>query len=186
MCGIAGYINHERNLLKDIQKHNAITLKMCNALRHRGPDANGNWVGENAAFSHSRLAVIDIEGGVQPMKRTVAGYDFIITYNGELYNADELKRDLKRYGYHFTTESDTEVLLYSYIHYGTGCAERLNGIYAFCVWDSMRRRAFLCRDRFGVKPLFYTFSDGELVFASELKALFEHPGVNPYVSKEGL
>lgn len=186
MCGIAGYINHERNLLKDIQKHNAITLKMCNALRHRGPDANGNWVGENAAFSHSRLAVIDIEGGVQPMKRTVAGYDFIITYNGELYNADELKRDLKRYGYHFTTESDTEVLLYSYIHYGTGCAERLNGIYAFCVWDSMRRRAFLCRDRFGVKPLFYTFSDGELVFASELKALFEHPGVKPYVSKEGL
>ncbi len=186
MCGIAGYINHEKNLLKDAKKHNAVTLKMCNALRHRGPDAHGNWVGENAAFSHSRLAVIDIEGGIQPMKRTVAGYDFIITYNGELYNGAELKRDLKKYGYHFTTESDTEILLYSYIHYGTGCAERLNGIYAFCVWDSMRRRAFLCRDRFGVKPLFYTFSDGELIFASELKALFEHPGVKPYVSKEGL
>lgn len=186
MCGIAGYINHENNLLKHYKKHDAITKNMSEALKHRGPDAQGNWIGEHAAFAHSRLAVIDIEGGVQPMKRTVAGYDFVITYNGELYNSAELKNDLIKYGYHFTSTSDTEILLYAYIHYGTECAKMLNGIYAFCVWDSMRRRAFLCRDRFGVKPLFYTFAAGEMVFASELKALFEHPGVQPYVSREGL
>jgi len=186
MCGIAGYINHEVNFMCEAEKHKALTKKMSQILRHRGPDADGQWVGEHAAFSHSRLAVIDILGGIQPMKKTVAGYDFIITYNGELYNADELRRELIKFGYNFTGTSDTEVLLYAYIHYGSDCAERLNGIYAFCIWDSMRRRAFLCRDRFGVKPLFYAVRDNELIFGSELKVLFAHPRVKPYVSKEGL
>jgi len=186
MCGIAGYINHEANFMREYQRHRLRTKRMSNILRHRGPDADGQWVGEHAAFAHSRLAVIDIEGGVQPMKRTVAGYDFIITYNGELYNSADLKKELIKYGYTFTSDSDTEVLLYTYIHYGSECAEKLNGIYAFCIWDSMRRRAFLCRDRFGVKPLFYAVRENELIFGSEIKALFEHPLVKPYVSAEGL
>ncbi len=186
MCGIAGYINHEVNYLKQEEEHKALAKHMGETLHHRGPDAKGVWVGEHAVFAHSRLAVIDIDGGAQPMKKTVAGYDFIITYNGELYNTDDLRRELKRYGYHFSTKSDTEVLLYSYIHYGVDCASRLNGIYAFCIWDSMRGRAFLCRDRFGVKPLFYAQRGNELIFGSELKALLVHPKVEPYVSREGL
>ena len=138
------------------------------------------------AFSHSRLAVIDVERGKQPMKRTVMGHEFVITYNGELYNTNDLREDLKSYGYEFETTSDTEVLLYSYIHYGEKCAEKLNGIYAFVIWDSMRQRIFACRDRFGVKPFFYTQKGDTTVFASELKALFEYPDISPVLDNTGL
>ncbi len=186
MCGIAGYVSHRSDFMNEYGKHMETAKRMSDTLRHRGPDANGAWVGEHAVFSHSRLAVIDIDGGAQPMKRTVAGYDFVITYNGELYNSGELKKELKKYGYHFTSASDTEVLLYSYIHYGSECAKKLNGIFSFCIWDSMRGRAFLCRDRFGVKPLFYAVRGDTLIFGSELKVLFDHPLVDTYVTKEGL
>ncbi|MBR5942588.1 MAG: asparagine synthetase B, partial [Clostridia bacterium] len=98
---------------------------MASVLSHRGPDSNGEWVGEHAAFSHARLAVIDPDGGKQPMKKTIGGYEFVITYNGELYNTQELKNDLLSLGYEFTTGSDTEVLLLCYIHYGEKCAKML-------------------------------------------------------------
>ncbi len=186
MCGIAGYINFSDNFIKNKQQNFAIASSLGSILNHRGPDAHGEWVGEHAVFSHSRLAVIDIDGGKQPMSRTVAGYDFVITYNGELYNTKEIKDELLKFGYNFTTSSDTEVLLYAYIHYGTECTKKLNGIYAFCIWDSMRQRAFLCRDHFGVKPLFYTFKGDTLVFGSEIKALLKYPGINAEVSKTGL
>lgn len=186
MCGIAGFINHCENYLNkaDLHRHNAEA--MCRTLIPRGPDESGIWLGENAVFAHRRLSVIDPEGGKQPMKKTVAGYEFIITYNGELYNSDELRAELERYGYIFTTNSDTEILLYSYIHYGTECAKRLNGIYAFCIWDSMRRRAYLCRDRFGVKPLFYAMCGDTLVFGSEIKAVLAYPQIKPQASRDGL
>ena len=186
MCGICGFINFNRNYIKNERGEKELARKMALAIKHRGPDASGEWAGEHAVFSHTRLAVIDIEGGKQPMKRTVEGYEFSITYNGELYNADELRNTLRGYGYEFTTTSDTEVLLYSYIHYGENCAEKLNGIFAFAVWDAMRQRVFLCRDRFGVKPLFYTMKNDTLVFASEIKALFEYPGITPRLDKNGL
>lgn len=186
MCGIAGYINFSDNFVKKSDYHRNIARVMSESLNHRGPDAHGEWVGEHAVLSHSRLAVIDPEGGGQPMMRTVGGYDFVISYNGELYNTAELKSELLKYGYNFTTTSDTEVLLYAYIHYGTACAEKLNGIFAFCVWDTMRQRAFLCRDRFGVKPLFYSFVDNTLIFGSELKAILKYPGMKAQVSVEGL
>ena len=186
MCGICGFINFKKNYTHQPEQNRQIAAEMAAKIRSRGPDSWGEWVGEHAVFSHSRLAVIDVERGLQPMKRTVGGYEFVITYNGELYNTDELRRDLHSFGYEFTTTSDTEVLLYLYIHYGEKCAEKLNGIYAFAVWDSMRQRVFMCRDRFGVKPLFYTETDGTLVFASEIKALFEYPGIEPKLDKTGL
>lgn len=186
MCGICGFINFKTNLVKNERENLAVAHRMAEKLRHRGPDSWGEWVGEHAVFAHSRLAVIDVENGLQPMKRTVEGHEFVITYNGEIYNTNDIRNDLKSHGYEFTTASDTEVLLYAYIHYGEKCAEMLNGIYAFVIWDSMRQRIFACRDRFGVKPFFYTQKNDVTVFASELKSLFEYPDVSAVLDKTGL
>ncbi len=186
MCGIAGFISFNENLSKRNEESREIVRQMGATLSHRGPDASGEWVGDNAAFSHTRLAVIDPEGGRQPMSRTVCGYDFVITYNGELYNTDELREKLRAHGYTFTTHSDTEVLLMMYVHYGEECVKYLNGIFAFCIWDSMRRQAFLARDRFGVKPLFFAECDGAFVFGSEIKAVLEYPNIEPRVGVDGL
>lgn len=111
-------INFKTNLVKNERENLAVAHRMAKKLRHRGPDSWGEWVGEHAVFAHSRLAVIDVENGLQPMKRTVEGHEFVITYNGELYNTNDIRNDLKSHGYEFTTASDTEVLLYAYIHYG--------------------------------------------------------------------
>ncbi len=186
MCGICGFIDFKDNFVRNSGRHAAIAKKMADSIRHRGPDAEGTYIAEHAAFSHARLAVIDPSGGAQPMKRTVCGHEFAITYNGELYNTQEIRDILEDCGYTFTTSSDTEVLLYAYIHFGRRCADMLNGIYAFAIWDSMRQEVFLCRDRFGVKPLFYAELDGKTVFASEIKALFEYPGIEPRLGKTGL
>lgn len=186
MCGICGFIDFKTNFIRDEEKNLALAHRMAKKLRHRGPDAWGEWVGEHTVLAHSRLAVIDVEKGSQPMKRTVGGYEFVITYNGELYNTEDIRKDLKSHGYEFTTTSDTEVLLYAYIHYGEKCVEMLNGIYAFVIWDSMRQRVFACRDRFGVKPFFYTERDGVTVFASEIKALLEYPNVTARLDRTGL
>ena len=186
MCGIAGIINFKKNLFTYEAYNRLLVRDMAQSLSHRGPDQSGEWVGEHAAFSHARLSVIDIEGGKQPMKKTVEGYEFVITYNGELYNTNELKNDLMKCGYVFTTNSDTEVLLYSYIHYGEDCCKKLNGIYSFCIWDSMRQQIFICRDRFGVKPLFYAKIEDNIIFASEIKALFRYPNFVPKLDRNGL
>lgn len=186
MCGICGFINFKTNLVKNENENKQTAHRMAQKIRHRGPDTWGEWVGEHAVFAHSRLAVIDVERGLQPMKRTVEGHEFVITYNGELYNTAELRSNLISYGYEFTTTSDTEVLLYAYIHYGEKCAEMLNGIYSFVIWDTMRQRVFACRDRFGVKPFFYTQKGDTIVFASELKSLFEYPEIKPVLDKTGL
>lgn len=186
MCGICGYIDFEKNFVRDGEKHRIAVRKMSDTLTPRGPDNHGEWVGERAVFAHRRLAVIDPEGGVQPMKRVSEGYEFIIVYNGELYNTQELRDNLRGFGYKFETTSDTEVLLYSYIHYGTACLEKLNGIFSFAIYDSMRREVILARDRFGVKPLFYSIVGTSLVFASEIKALFRYDGITPQLDKEGL
>ncbi len=186
MCAIAGLVNFSENLLQNEAAHRLTAFEMAETLSQRGPDSEGVWVGEHAAFAHRRLSVIDPKGGHQPMKRTVEGHEFVICYNGELYNTKELRCDLKKHGYTFTTTSDTEVLLMSYIHYGTDCLDKLNGIYAFAIWDSMRQRVVLCRDRFGVKPLFYALKNSELIFGSELKAILAHPFIKPEVDKDGL
>ncbi len=182
MCGIAGWIDLKNNL----HGQEKILEQMSQALSHRGPDAEGLWTSDHALIAHKRLIVVDPAGGCQPMVRRFGGYDYTITYNGELYNTVELREELKAKGYIFESNSDTEVLLISYIEWGSGCAERLNGIYAFGIWNEKEQSLFLCRDRFGVKPLFYALRGSSLIFASELKALLAHPEIQPEIDNEGL
>lgn len=159
---------------------------MQQTLAGRGPDAAGTYISGSCALVHRRLVVVDPSGGGQPMQRRVDGKTFVITYNGELYNADELRAQLQARGWQFHSRSDTEVLLVSYIQWGPACVERLNGIFAFAVWDEAAQTLFLARDRLGVKPLFYADLDDCFVFGSEPKALLAHPRVQPVVDAEGL
>ena len=186
MCGIAGFFDFTKNFIYDLDKNLIIAKKMGDALSHRGPNDSGEYVGEHVAFGHKRLAVIDPAGGAQPMIKHIGGREFVIVYNGELYNTDEIRRRLVKKGYTFESTSDTEVLLCAYIEYGVKCADHFNGIFAFAIWDSYNKSCFLCRDRFGVKPLFYTIQGSTTVFASEIKALLRYPGVEPIIDKYGL
>lgn len=185
MCGIAGYINFKDNFIKNKEKNKNITESMINALYHRDISETGIWIGDYISFGRLHRAFEDDENN-QPMEKVVAGYQFVIVFNGELYNGEELKNELSAYGYNFISKSDTEILLYSYIHYGALCSEKLNGVFSFCIWDSMRQRAFLCRDRFGTKPLFYSIKEDKIIFASEQKAILKYPGIKPEVSVDGL
>lgn len=182
MCGIAGWVAWER----DLSGERATLEAMAATIAHRGPDEAGIWLSPRAGLAHRRLIVVDPRGGGQPMVRTVAGRTCVISYNGELYNTDELRAELQARGQVFQSYSDTEVLLLSYMEWGASCLERLNGIFAFAVWDDRDETLFLARDRLGVKPLFYAAGPGSLLFASELKALLAHPAVEPVVDAEGL
>lgn len=186
MCGIAGFCDYSEDFSEESPFLGQLARRMGNTLRHRGPDENGVFVSAHAAFAHQRLAVVDPEGGKQPMSAYAGGYRYTIVYNGELYNSDELRRELEATGYVFETSSDTEILLKCYIHYGSDCPKKLNGIFAFAIDDERRNRCFLCRDRFGVKPLFYALAGERLVFGSEIKALLQYPGINPVLDRQGL
>lgn len=155
-------------------------------LARRGPDDDGEYVDVNVALAHRRLAVIDPERGAQPMFKRDGEITFVIVYNGELYNTEDIRKDLIAKGYSFETTSDTEVLLTSYIEYGPKCVDHLNGIFAFAVWDSYKQSLFLCRDRFGVKPLFYSECGSTLVFGSEIKSLLQYPEIHPVTDGYGL
>lgn len=152
---------------------------MGETLNHRGPDDKGQWEGRTGVLVHRRLAVIDPENGKQPMERRLGTARYVLTYNGELYNTPQLRRTMKEQGYQFTTNTDTEVLLYAYMEYGEEVGKHLEGIYAFVIWDGLKGRFFACRDRFGVKPFFYAEQGSTFVFASELKALFQYPALEP-------
>ena len=152
---------------------------MRTAIAHRGHDQTGEYLQRHIGLSHTRLSIRDLAGGVQPMLRRRGEAQYGIVYNGEIYNADDLKRDLVCRGYSFETTCDTEVILCGYMEYGMDVAKKLNGIYAFAIWDGARETLFLCRDRMGVKPLFYSVTDNTLVFGSEPKALFAHPLIHP-------
>ena len=182
MCGITGWINWERNL----ENEGVILARMVETLAARGPDASGMYLSARAALGHRRLSVVDPQNGAQPMIRHKGDSSCVITYNGELYNTPELRRDLEARGYHFRTNCDTEVLLTAYMEWGPSCTERLNGIFAFAIWDEAEQILFLARDRIGVKPLFYTTCGSSFLFGSELKALLAHPEVKPKVDREGL
>ncbi|SCJ05158.1 Asparagine synthetase [glutamine-hydrolyzing] 3 [uncultured Clostridium sp.] len=184
MCGIAGFISFDRD--NGRPQWVAIAHSMGEALNHRGPDDKGTWLCPAGALIHRRLAVIDPDRGRQPMTRTRDCAEYTIVYNGELYNTDALRRELSDQGYRFETSSDTEVLLTAYMAWGEEVPARLEGIYAFVIWDGVRNQFFACRDRFGVKPFFYALADdGALVFGSELKALFRYPGLTPRVDAAG-
>jgi len=186
MCGIAGFSSFKQDFTncENLSWMN-IAKKMGETLSSRGPDGEGVFINKNVVFAHTRLAVRDVRRGLQPMTRTFGGFDYTICYNGEIYNTDELRADLEARGYKFSTTSDTEVVLCAYIHYGNACAERLNGIFAFMIWNDRDKCCYLCRDRFGVKPLFYAVIDDTLVFGSEIKALLEFPSVKPKVARLG-
>lgn len=177
MCGIAGQIGFNT----DMRRQAEVMARMSGVLAPRGPDASGEYCDDAAYLVHRRLVVVDPHNGAQPMS---AGH-FTLVYNGELYNTEEIRDMLKKRGISFVGHSDTEVVLKAFIEYGADCARLFNGIFAFAVWDSEQKRLFLCRDRIGVKPLFYARTRDGLVFASEIKALLCHPEIKPVITTEG-
>ncbi|MBP3854860.1 MAG: asparagine synthase (glutamine-hydrolyzing) [Ruminiclostridium sp.] len=177
MCGIAGWTDFR----DDLEQYENVIAEMSRRIAHRGPDAKGEFYDRGCRLAHRRLSVIDPANGAQPM--SFGG--FTIVYNGELYNTAELRTKLKNLGHTFDASSDTEVLLKAFAEWGEGCLDRLNGIYAFAVWNRQTRRLFLARDRAGVKPLFYSCYGCGIVFASEIKALFACPRVKPELDEEG-
>lgn len=182
MCGIAGWIHWHM----DLANHIDVVKQMRDTLAARGPDAENSWVEEHAALAHCRLAVIDIDGGAQPMVKDYCGETYVIVYNGELYNTVELRNKLQGLGHHFVSSYDTEVLLTAFVEWQEQCLNFLNGIFAFAVWRKRARTLFIARDRLGVKPLFYSLKGDSLVFASEIKALLVHPDVEPVLNRTGL
>lgn len=181
MCGISGFCSLERNYLSCREEHMHALIAMRKSIAHRGHDQTGEALYSHAGLSHTRLSIRDLSLGRQPMVKRDQGAEFAIVYNGEIYNTDELRAELEALGRRFETTCDTEVILEGYICWGDAVCARLNGIFAFAIWDERRRRLLLCRDRSGVKPLFYTFQNGELIFGSEIKALFAHPSVKPEI-----
>jgi asparagine synthase (glutamine-hydrolysing) len=171
MCGIVGIFHYRSGDALEL----AHAERMTEALTHRGPDEGAVWGDGQVALGNRRLSIVDIANGRQPMPS--ADGALVITYNGELFNFADLRDELTGRGYAFRTRSDTEVVLRAYEAWGTDCLERFNGQFAFAIWDSRRRGLFLARDHVGVCPLHLWIRDGKLVFASEAKALFEHPEI---------
>ncbi|HBY55630.1 MAG TPA: asparagine synthase (glutamine-hydrolyzing), partial [Coxiellaceae bacterium] len=169
MCGISGYYgSFDHELLNNFVK----------ILQHRGPDDCGIWHGNNVGLAHTRLSIIDLsEAGHQPM----CSDNLIITYNGEIYNYKELRQQLLYKGESFISESDTEVILKMYKYYGTLCVERLNGIFAFAIWDVSKQILFVARDHLGVKPFYYAFTSKGFLFGSEMKALLCSDAIDPII-----
>ena len=183
MCGIAGWVSFD----DDLNAHRDVISKMTETMALRGPDAGGIWIDRHVGLGHRRLAIIDLAGGVQPMQveddagRTIAS----LIYTGEVYNFVELRDQLSRLGHRFKSQSDTEVVLRGYLQWGDGVVERLNGMFAFAIWDVRSEELFLVRDRMGVKPLFYYPTPDGVLFGSEPKAILAHPSVESRVNKDG-
>jgi asparagine synthase (glutamine-hydrolysing) len=183
MCGIYGYVTSGGTV------DAGILQAMGDCLKHRGPDDSGEVVRNVGRFSvglgHKRLSIIDLSiGGRQP----IANEDetIWITFNGEIYNFKELRDELKKNGHRFKSRTDSEVVVHLYEELGTACLNRLNGMFAFALWDERKRTLFLARDRMGKKPLHYCLQKNQLIFASEIKALLRHPAVDRRLSFKSL
>lgn len=180
MCGIVGIFNLNGEPVSPV-----LLRKMTDAIKHRGPDSEGFYVDSFIGLGHRRLAIIDLSrAGHQPM--ITENKQFAITYNGEIYNFQELKRELENLGHKFKSRTDTEVILRSYVQWGANCVQKFNGMFAFAIWDKTRQELFLARDRYGIKPLYYTFVGTTLLFASEQKAIIKHPAVHREIDLEGV
>ena len=168
MCGITGYFHFDNSRLVSVER----LKKMTDSLIHRGPDGEGFFIHNNIALGHRRLAIIDLQTGDQPMyseDKTIA-----IVFNGEIYNYIELKEELKKFGFHFKTTSDTEVIISAYQKWGIDCLKKFNGCWAIALWDDKQKQMFLSRDRIGEKPLYYAKFDDSLIFGSEIKSLLAY------------
>jgi len=180
MCGICGVFNLNGEPVSPVNLR-----KMTDAIVHRGPDGEGFYIDSFIGLGHRRLAIIDLSpAGHQPMITTDGQY--AITYNGEVYNFQELRVELESLGHQFRSRTDSEVILYAYAQWGPECLNRFNGMFAFAVWDQNRQELFLARDRYGIKPLYYTFVNNYFIFASEQKAILTHPEVSREVDLEAL
>lgn len=181
MCGIAGIFHLD--VAKPVDP--ARLTAMTDVMVHRGPDGSGVWVAQGVGLAHRRLAIIDLGGGAQPMASTQG--DIVVTYNGEIYNFAEVRRDLEARGAVFRTDSDTEVLIHGWRAWGADLLRHLNGMFAFALYDARAQSVFLARDRLGVKPLHYVrLPDGSVAFASELKGLLAHPAVRREISPQAV
>jgi asparagine synthase (glutamine-hydrolysing) len=187
MCGIAGWVDFGDELAAHGGTSEAVASAMTDTMACRGPDASGLWLGAQAALGHRRLAVIDLESGDQPMEASQGnGASAVISYSGEVYNFRELRRELEAHGRSFRTRSDTEVVLQGYLQWERDVVHRLNGMYAFALWDGARRELLLARDRMGIKPLYYAPLHRGLLFGSEPKAILANPAFTPAVDLDGL
>lgn len=180
MCGIVGIYNHSIPL----SNPETLVKRMLARIEYRGPDESGIYINNHIALGSVRLSIIDIRSGQQPLASSDEKYWIVL--NGEIFNYIELRSDLKRLGYHFQTESDTEVLLYTYLAFGTECLNKLNGQFALAIWNNETGELFLARDRVGIRPLFYTWTQKSLIFGSEIKTLFEHPDVEAKIDPVSL
>ena len=182
MCGIVGFVNYKQ----DISKYRNVINNMNSVLSKRGPDEQGFYLKSQVALAHKRLIVVDPDGGKQPMIEHFSDNEYAIVYNGQLYNTKELRRTLEENGFSINSHSDTEILLKSYIFYGNDVVNHLNGIFSFVIWNSKKEELFIARDHFGVKPLFYTMRNNSFIFASEIKAIFQYPGVERILDSQGI
>ena len=180
MCGIAGIINFNH-----VTPETETTVaRMITLLRHRGPDETGMYADDSACLGHTRLSIVGLSCGIQPISSGDGRY--WIVYNGEAFNYIELQQDLEKKGYHFPTGTDTEVVLALYQELGSGCLQHLNGQFAIAIWDTDKKELFLARDRVGIRPLVYTTHNGQFSFASEIKALFADPAIPRVIDPEAL
>lgn len=177
MCAIAGILGLKCDY-EDRQK-------MMRTMGARGPDENGSWSSAGCTLLHSRLAIIDPDGGKQPMHLSYGAEDYIIVYNGEIYNTDEVRNELKALGHVFQGHSDTEVMLHAYAQWGEAALEKVNGIFGLAIWESKKHKLFLARDRMGVKPVFYKEHCGGFLFASEIKTILAYPSVKAEINEVG-
>ncbi|MFS4094620.1 asparagine synthase (glutamine-hydrolyzing) [Streptomyces sp. AF1A] len=182
MCGITGWVSFDRDLTTEATTLDAMTETMA----CRGPDDRGTWAEGPAALGHRRLAIIDLPGGRQPMSVRTPEGAVALVYSGEAYNFTELRRELEGRGHRFTTDSDTEVVLHGYLEWDDAVAERLNGMYAFAVWDGRRGKLVMIRDRMGIKPFYYSPTPDGVLFGSEPKAVLAHPLARRRVTLDGL
>ncbi|GGV43722.1 asparagine synthetase B [Actinomadura cremea] len=185
MCGITGWVAYRRDLRGEQAAVDAMTATMA----CRGPDDRGTWIDQHVALGHHRLAVIDVKGGRQPMSADHGGGTdgaVAMVYSGEAYNFVELREELRGRGHRFETDSDTEVVLRGYLEWGAAVAERLNGMYAFAIWDSRERKLVMIRDRMGIKPFYYYPTEDGVLFGSEPKAILANPLAERTVTLEGL
>lgn len=182
MCGIAGWINLKQSDTKDHTE--AVLHSMCETILHRGPNSEGLWLDDTVALGMRRLSIIDLHTGDQPVFSE--DKSVIVMMNGELYNYREVRSDLEKKGHNFITKSDTEILPHLYEEYGEDLVDHLNGMYAFSLWDTRKKKLIIARDRFGEKPLYYGVFDGKLLYASEPKAILAHPSVKPELNLDAL